>query len=105
MVALGQAALFYLFAVCWQHFHIAKQHFGVMMLWKAKNRERDAFDQKLDRAFLLTSSILPLAVFVERTGLQRWKTAGQIEIAALWLYGILTAGFVWREGEEMCLGV
>src|SRR5260370_25154391 len=100
MVALGQAALFYLSAVCWQHFHIAKQHFGVMMLWKAKNRERDAFDQKLDRAFLLTSSILPLAVFVERTRLERWKIAGQIEIVALVLYGILAAGLGGREGKE-----
>jgi hypothetical protein len=104
MVALGQAALFYLFAVCWQHFHIAKQHFGVMMLWKAKNRERDAFDQKLDRAFLLTSSILPLAVFVERTRLERWKIAGQIEIVALVLYGILAAVFIGRQLQKLRAG-
>ena len=40
MVWAGQASLFYLFAVCWQHYHIAKQHLGFMMLWKAKNKER-----------------------------------------------------------------
>jgi len=67
MVALGAASLFYLFAVCWQHYHIIKQHFGFIMLWKAKNKERDPFDQKLDRGFLLISTILPLSLFVLRT--------------------------------------
>ncbi len=105
MVALGQASLFYLFAVCWQHFHIAKQHFGLMMLWKAKNKERDAFDLKLDRWFLLSSAILPLAIFVERTRLGKWVIAGRIEIAAIGLYAILAAFFIGRQVQKWRAGV
>ena len=41
MVWAGLASLFFLFAVCWQQFHIVKQHFGFMMLYKAKNKDRD----------------------------------------------------------------
>ncbi|HEV8148364.1 MAG TPA: hypothetical protein VGP79_18370 [Bryobacteraceae bacterium] len=105
MVALGQASLFYLFAVCWQHFHIAKQHFGLMMLWKAKNKERDAFDLKLDRWFLLSSAILPLAIFVERTRLAKWTAAGQIEVAAIGLYAILAACFIGRQVQKWRAGL
>ena len=69
MAWAGQASLFYLFAVCWQHYHIAKQHMGFMMLWKAKNKERDPLDLKLDRWFMLSSTVLPLALFVIKTRL------------------------------------
>lgn len=109
MVALGQASLFYLFAVCWQHFHIAKQHFGLMMLWKAKNKERDKFDLKLDRWFLLTSTILPLAIFVERTRLATLpsfgRIAGWIEIVAVGLYAILALVFIGRQVQKWRAGV
>ena len=69
MVAVGQGPLFFLFAVCWQHFHIVKQHFGFVMLYKAKNRERDPKDFFLDRWFLLSSLFVPLGLFVVRTRL------------------------------------
>ncbi len=75
MVWAGQSSLFYLFAVCWQHYHIAKQHMGFMMLWKAKNKERDPIDMKLDRWFMLTSTVLPLAIFVIQTRLMDWEPA------------------------------
>jgi hypothetical protein len=73
MVWAGQSSLFFLFAVCWQHYHIAKQHLGFMMLWKAKNKERDPLDLRLDRSFLLTSTVLPLAYFVVKTRLMDWR--------------------------------
>lgn len=68
-VVAGQGALFFLFAVCWQHYHITKQHVGFVMLWRAKNRERDAAEMKLDRWFVLASGVIPLALFVVRTRL------------------------------------
>src|SRR3954447_26004162 len=64
MAMFGQRDLFYLFAVCWRHFHIAKQHFGFVMLWKAKNQERDSKELKLDRWFIMASTNLPLVWFV-----------------------------------------
>jgi hypothetical protein len=104
MVWMGQASLFYLFAVCWQHFHIAKQHVGFVMLWKAKNKEREPLEGKLDRWFLLTSTILPLTLFVIRTRLA-------ILNPYLWMpesaYGLLATVYViyqvrkWRACKPM----
>src|SRR5712692_4884469 len=59
----GFGSLFFLAAVCWQHVHIVKQHFGFVMLYKAKNGERDRRDTRLDRWFLLASLFLPLVIF------------------------------------------
>jgi hypothetical protein len=100
MVWAGQTSLFYLFAVCWQHYHIAKQHFGFMMLWKAKNKERDALDLKLDRWFLLTSTILPLALFVIRTRLMDWRSAQWLGGAAIAVYLGFTAVYVARQVQK-----
>lgn len=93
----GQAAWFFLFAVCWQHYHIAKQHFGFVMLWKAKNKERDALDLKLDRWFLLTSTILPLALFVVKTRLMNWQAAKWVGAASLLAYLIFAGVYVARQ--------
>jgi hypothetical protein len=91
MVGLKQASLFYLFAVCWQHYHIAKQHFGFIMLWKAKNKERDPVGQKLDRQFLLASTILPLALFVARTRLTGWSALNPLTAVAVSAYVVFAA--------------
>jgi|SRR5579883_371528 len=107
MVWAGQASLFYLFAVCWQHYHIAKQHFGFIMLWKAKNKERDAFDLKADRIFLLASTILPLAMFVFRTRLASYAFLQISANVLLALYGAMTIGYIahqvrkFRAGQSM----
>lgn len=106
MVWMGAASLFYLFAVCWQHYHIIKQHYGFIMLWKAKNKDRDAVDLKLDKAFLLVSTILPLALFVLKTRIHgAWvETAAD---AALAMYLAFAGVFVihqirkWRAGLPM----
>ncbi len=63
----GYASLFFLAAFCWQQFHVVKQHFGFVMLYKAKNRERDDKDRKLDRWLLLSSLLVPLGLFLLRT--------------------------------------
>jgi hypothetical protein len=97
MVWAKQASLFFLFAVCWQHYHIAKQHFGFVMLWKAKNKERDPLDLKLDRWFLLTSTILPLALFVVKTRLMKFPPAVWLGAAALGIYGGFTLVYIARQ--------
>src|SRR5216683_1080922 len=105
MVWLGQASLFYLFAVCWQHYHIAKQHFGFIMLWKAKNKERDATDLKLDKWFLLTSTILPLALFVIKTRLMNYQAAQWLAAAALARYAALSLLYVARQVKKLRAGL
>ena len=99
MAWAGQAALFLLLAVCWQHFHIVKQHFGFLMLYKAKNGERDRYDFLLDRWFLLASLFVPLGLFVLRT-----RPALSAMVALPWLataavYGYLVLALVWLASQ------
>src|SRR5258707_4328658 len=86
MLTIGQASLFFLFAFCWLHYHIAKQHIGFVMLWKAKNRERDAWERELDKWIVLVSTTLPLALFVVQTRLSSVRAARVIESTALAAY-------------------
>ncbi len=70
------------------------------MLWKAKNKERDPLDLKLDRWFLLTSTILPLTLFVVRTRLMDWRSAQWIGGAALVVYLGFTGVYIWRQVQK-----
>jgi hypothetical protein len=107
MVMLGYAWLFFLFAVCWQHFHIAKQHFGFVMLYKAKNRERDKFDLHLDKSFLLTSLALPLLHFVIVTrpaiaNLPGIQIAWDVALGAYLVFCLIYAG---RQIQKVRAGI
>ena len=106
-VYAGQGALFFLFAVCWQHYHITKQHLGFVMLWKAKNRERDATDRKVDRWFVLASGVFPLAFFVIKTRLGPSILASllTVDITVTFSIAILCYALYqvhkWRAGKPM----
>ncbi len=106
MTLLGKAAIFLLFAFCWQQFHVTKQHFGFMMLYKAKNGERDSTDRKLDRWFLLSSLFVPLALFVVRT--EPWVAVLPglywIKSAAFLGYGMLCAAWLLRQVQKLRSG-
>jgi hypothetical protein len=105
MVWAGQASLFYLFAVCWQHYHIAKQHMGFMMLWKAKNKERDPLDLKLDRWFMLSSTVLPLALFVIKTRLMAFQAVQFLGWAATAAYAVFALIWVARQLQKFRAGL
>jgi hypothetical protein len=103
----GYHALFLVLAVTWQHFHIAKQHVGFVMLWRAKNAERDMKDMQLDKRMILTSTMLPLIAFLAWTELPHSQAlTAAIGVAALgWLaLGVRYAAVQirrWRRGESM----
>jgi hypothetical protein len=103
MALAGHAALFFLLAFCWQQFHVTKQHFGFLMIYKAKNRERDMLDRRLDRWFLLASLFLPLGMFVVRT--EPWAQAVPglewIEKAAFIGYAGLGAAWLLRQAQKL----
>ena len=102
MAMAGQASLFFLLAFCWQQFHVVKQHFGFVMLYKAKNRERDAMDRKLDRWFLLSSLFVPLGLFLLQTHPSiaiRWLP--QLAVGA---YAILAGAWLLRQGWKLHSG-
>lgn len=108
MALAGQVTLFLLLAFTWQQFHVVKQHVGFVMIYKSKNRERDATDRTLDRWFLLASLLVPLGVFVLKTNpelplpamslLPRFAIAGYAVLTVTWLSRQVHK---WRVGAEM----
>jgi hypothetical protein len=106
MAMAGQAALFFLFAACWQQFHVVKQHFGFVMLYKAKNKERDRTDFLLDRWFLLLSLFIPLGMFVIRTRpmLDALAPLHWLLIAILCGYGALAMAWLARQVQKLHVG-
>ena len=106
VVWAGFASLFFLFAVCWQQFHIVKQHFGFMMLYKGKNKDRTDF--LLDRWLLLSSLLIPLGMFVLRTRpviIQTAPLAAWLPTVAVSLYVILAAGWLLRQVQKWRAGL
>lgn len=110
LVAAGAEPYFYVFAIVWLHTHIAKQHFGFVMLYKHKAGERDRLDYVLDRWFLLTSLLLPFARFVVAmtfVNLYRQPAYKTLDAVFLAAYGGLAAAFVarqwlrWKSGEPL----
>ena len=100
MVMGGAETLFYMFAVSWLHFHIAKQHFGFVMLYKHKAGERNRTDFLLDRWFLLTSLMLPFARFLVKSDfvvLPTLPVVKGLDAVLLLLYGCFAAVFVLRQ--------
>ena len=102
MALTGHAALFFMAAFCWQQFHVTKQHFGFVMLYKAKNRERNDLDRKLDRWFLLASLFVPLGLFILKT--EKWNLPAWPPQAALAGYAILTAFWLGRQIQKLRAG-
>jgi len=107
MVWAGLASLFFLFAVCWQQFHIVKQHFGFVMMYKAKNKDRDRRDFIIDRWLLLGSLLIPLGMFVLRTRpllTQAVPLLAWFPGLALGVYAILAAAWIVRQAQKLRAG-
>jgi len=66
MVTLGAAVLFFFLAALWAYYHLVKQHYGFMVLYKKKNNDLASIDNALDRIFLLLAFTFPFVWFVAR---------------------------------------
>ncbi len=64
MVLAGLALVFFFLAALWAYYHLVKQHYGFMVLYKKKNDDLAPVDNALDRLFILTSMACPFVVFV-----------------------------------------
>jgi hypothetical protein len=66
MVFAGLGLVFFFLAALWAYYHLVKQHYGFMVLYKKKNDDLAAADNLLDRALLLFAFWAPFVVFVAR---------------------------------------
>ncbi len=59
MVLAGLKGWLYLLVGAWAYYHVVRQHYGFMVLYKVKNRDLAPRDNALDRWFLGVLLILP----------------------------------------------
>jgi hypothetical protein len=64
MVLLGFGFTFFFLAALWAYYHLVKQHYGFMVLYKKKNNDLAPVDNALDRLFLLFAFNYPFVAFI-----------------------------------------
>src|SRR4026207_1357985 len=64
MVYAGAGLIFFFLAALWAYYHLVKQHYGFMVLYKKKNNDLAPIDNALDRLLLLFAFNYPFAAFI-----------------------------------------
>jgi hypothetical protein len=66
LVLAGAAFVFFFVAALWAYYHLVKQHYGFMVLYKKKNGDLAKIDNALDRLLLLFAFNYPFVEFIAR---------------------------------------
>src|SRR5215212_2657072 len=101
MVLAGAGLVFLFVAALWAYYHLVKQHYGFMVLYKKKNGDLARVDNALDRLLLLFAFNYPFVEFIARdpeamtrvpaalrggvNGLSKLLLAATILIFAVWI--------------------
>src|SRR5687767_14209328 len=64
MVLAGAGLIFFFIAALWAYYHLVKQHYGFMVLYKKKNNDLAPVDNALDRLLLLFAFNYPFVAFI-----------------------------------------
>src|SRR6266545_4268575 len=64
MVLLGIGFTFFFVAALWAYYHLVKQHYGFMVLYKKKNNDLAPVDNALDRQLLMFAFNYPFVAFI-----------------------------------------
>ena len=64
MVLLGAGFTFFFVAALWAYYHLVKQHYGFMVLYKKKNHDLAPVDNALDRLLLMFAFNYPFVAFI-----------------------------------------
>jgi len=112
MVSLGAGLVFFFLAALWAYYHLVKQHYGFMVLYKKKNGDLAPVDNALDRLLLLFAFNYPFVAFIAQdpeamarvpSGLR----SGVNALAMFLLAGTITVGVVWlgRQLQRAVVGL
>src|SRR5918993_5478314 len=101
MVLAGAGFVFFFVAALWAYYHLVKQHYGFMVLYKKKNADLARVDNVLDRSLLLFAFNYPFVEFIARdpeamarvpallrggvSGFSKLLLAGTILIFVVWV--------------------
>jgi hypothetical protein len=110
-VLAGAGFVFFFIAALWAYYHLVKQHYGFMVLYKKKNRDLDRADNALDRALLLSTFTYPFVYFIARDSeaLARVPPAligalGYLEMALLALTIVAALAWLGRQAQRALRG-
>ena len=100
MVLLGVGLVFFFVAALWAYYHLVKQHYGFMVLYKKKNNDLAPVDNALDRVFLMFAFNYPFVQFIasDPSAMARVPTVlhgGVNALAMLLLVGTIVVGAAW----------
>ena len=100
MVLLGVGFTFFFIAALWAYYHLVKQHYGFMVLYKKKNNDLAPIDNALDRLLLMFAFNYPFVAFIAGDPLAMARVpsilrSGVNSVAMLLLGGTIVLGIVW----------
>jgi len=100
MVFVGAGFLFFFVAALWAYYHLVKQHYGFMVLYKKKNNDLARIDNALDRLLLLFAFNYPFVAFIAQDpeAMARVPAAlrgGVNSVALLLLVGTIALTVIW----------
>nr|MBA3805363.1 hypothetical protein [Acidobacteriota bacterium] len=100
MVLAGAGLVFFFLAALWAYYHLVKQHYGFMVLYKKKNNDLAPVDNALDRMFLMLAFTYPFVAFVasDREAMARVPApllAGINTLAAVLLAATIVIALAW----------
>src|SRR6266536_4445573 len=111
LVALGAGLVFFFLAALWAYYHLVKQHYGFMVLYKKKNGDLAPIDNALDRLLLLFAFNYPFIAFIARDPEAMARVPATLRPGVNGLASVLLAGTVilaiaWlgRQIQRMVLG-
>ena len=111
MVLAGAGFVFFFIAALWAYYHLVKQHYGFMVLYKKKNGDLAPVDNALDRLLLLFAFNYPFVAFIARDPEAMARVPGLLHssvngLALLLLAGTIVLGIAWlaRQIQRAWLG-
>jgi hypothetical protein len=121
MVLAGQAnflgtevwgPMFFFFASLWAYYHLVKQHYGFMILYKKKNDDLAEIDNLIDRTFILLGMTYPFVRFLTHSYAAKERLEGMglsPQSESVWWFETLVFSafvaslilFVGRQGQKL----
>src|SRR5262245_48882059 len=100
LVWAGAAFAFFFVAALWAYYHLVKQHYGFMVLYKKKNNDLARIDNALDRLFLLFAFNYPFVAFIAQDPEAMARVPAPLRggvngVALLLLIGTIALAVVW----------
>ena len=111
MVFAGAGLIFFFVAALWAYYHLVKQHYGFMVLYKKKNNDLAPVDNALDRLLLLFAFNYPFVAFIARDPEAMARVPATLQsgvngLASILLAGTVVLGLAWlgRQIERALTG-